>query len=72
MSQTVRRSVECIGSACRSCPELTLDVNRYNLYPGERDPEFVNAIFCKHYRQCEKIMEHLRKNSNSYNEKDGV
>lgn len=72
MSQTVLMEVECIGPECKSCPELALDVDRYDLYPGERHPEFVNAVFCKYYRKCEKIMEHLRKNSNSDNEKDGV
>jgi len=72
MSQTVLMEVRCIGPECKSCPELALDVDRYDLYSGEQDPMFLNAVFCKHYRKCERVMEHLRKNSNSDNEKDGV
>lgn len=72
MSQTVLMEVECIGPECVSCSELALNVERCNLNLGERDPKFTNAVFCKYYRKCEKIMEHLRKNSNADNEKDGV
>ena len=72
MSQTVLMGVECIGLECKACPELALDVDQYDLYDGERDSKIVNNVFCKHYRKCERIADHLRKNSNSDNEKDGV
>lgn len=72
MSQTVLMEVSCIGPECKSCPELDLDVDHYSVYSEEQCSELVNAVFCKHCAKCERVMKHLRKNSNYNNEKDGV
>ena len=72
MSQTVLMEVACIGPECKSCPELDLEVGQYHVYSEDQHSEWVNAVFCKHCSACERIQEHLRKNSNSDNEKDGV
>lgn len=71
MSQIVSMSITCIGEECKRCEELDLDVERTVYHDGIN--QFVdNFCFCKNYRQCERIMEHLRKNNNSDSEKDGV
>ena len=71
MSQFVDIPVNCIGKECKRCEELDIDVERTVYYDGV--DQFVdNVCFCKNCHQCERIMEYLRKNSNSDNEKDGV
>lgn len=72
MSQTVLMEVNCIGPECKSCPELSLDVDQYDLCSGEQYSIFVNDVYCRYYRKCEGIQEYLRKNNNSDSEKDGV
>ena len=71
MSQIVSMSVNCIGEECKHCTELDIDVERTTYYVG-MDQFANNVCFCKNYRQCERMMEHLRKNSNADTEKDGV
>ena len=71
MSQFVDIPVNCIGEECKRCEELDIDVERTIYYDGI-DQVVDNVCFCKNYHHCERIMEHLRKNSNSDNEKDGV
>lgn len=71
MSQIVSMSVHCIGEECKRCGELDIDVERTVYFDGV-DQLVNNNCFCKNYHQCEQILEHLRKNSNSDNEKDGV
>lgn len=71
MSQFVDIPVKCISEECRHCAELDIDTERTVYDDGVH--EFLNNIcFCKHYRRCEQIMEHLRKNHTDDNEKDGV
>lgn len=60
--------IRCLGEECRSCPELEIEVSHYMLSPMLP----INTLSCVNLDKCRRIMEHLRKNSNSDNEKDGV
>ena len=70
-SQTVSMKVECIGEGCVNCPQLGIEIHSEVLY-GQTEMVFVNYLSCKNLGMCLRIKEHLRKNSNSDNEKDGV
>lgn len=61
--------VQCLGKECVDCPELDIKVTHYPFSPITGT---INALSCVHLTKCKMIREHLRKNSNSDNEKDGV
>ena len=61
--------VRCLGKECVGCPELEIEVNHYILSPIQ---DAINTLSCVNLAKCRMIKEHLRKNSNSDNEKDGV
>lgn len=65
----VNMPVRCIGEACEYCPDLDLSkVERVVYVNGKAH----NYLQCAKLSSCLRIMEFLRKNSNSDNEKDGV
>lgn len=69
--QTVSMKVKCIGKECVNCPQLGIEIHSDVLYE-QTEMVFVNYLSCKNLGMCLRIKEHLRKNSNSDNEKDGV
>jgi hypothetical protein len=72
MCKNVSIDVRCIGEECRNCEDLDIEIERYTCFGDDMKMWDVNRCSCKHFRRCEKIMEHLRKNCNADNEKDGV
>lgn len=72
MSQFVDIPVKCISEECKNCEDLEIETDHLCGYSANRQLFTENACHCKHYPRCERLMEVLRKNSNSDNEKDGV
>ena len=72
MSQFVDIPVKCICKECKNCEDLEIEIDRLCGYTADQLLFIENSCFCKHYPRCERLMEVLRKNSNSDNEKDGV
>lgn len=72
MCKNVSMDVRCIGEECRNCEDLDIEIERQICVAENFQMCAVNRCSCKHFRRCERIQEHLRKNSNSDNEKDGV
>ena len=72
MSQFVDIPVKCISEECKNCEDLEIEVDRLCGFGSDKQMFVQNICFCRHYRRCERLMDHLRKNSNSDNEKDGV
>ena len=70
-NKSVSMMVRCLGNECINCPQLDIEINWYYLY-GDGDGDAVNILSCKNLPRCLRIKKHLRKNSNSDNEKDGV
>ena len=72
MSQFVDIPVKCISEECKKCEDLKIEVDHLCGYTENRLLFVENTCYCKNYSRCERLMEQLRKNSNSDNEKDGV
>ena len=69
--QTVSMKVKCIGEECVNCPQLDIEIHRDVLF-SLTESVCANYLSCTNLGMCLRIKEHLRKNSNSDNEKDGV
>ena len=73
MSQFVDIPVKCISERCKSCEDLEIEIDRLYGYGVGQQMFIENSCYCKHYPRCERLMDHLRKNSNDDSEeKDGV
>lgn len=72
MSQIISMSVHCIGEECANCPDLLIRTDHTNVEMSTAESVCHNYSYCVNYPKCERIMEYIRKNSNSDNEKDGV
>ena len=54
--ETIKMLVMAINEDCANCPELEIDIDRYT-YSDLCHQDTRNALYCKHYRKCEKIYE---------------
>jgi len=72
MSKFVDIPVKCISEECKNCEDLEIEIDQLQGYGTHHQIFIQNNCYCKNYPRCERLMEVLRKNSNSDNEKDGV
>ena len=72
MSRFVDIPVRCVSEECKNCEDLEIVVDRLCGFGADLRWVVKNDCHCEHYCRCERLIENLRKNSNSDNEKDGV
>lgn len=60
MSQQVYMPVRCIDKFCEHCEELEIAVDGLNFTDGCTDYGRENHIYCKHYKRCTAIENHLQ------------
>ena len=70
-TKSVPMMVRCLGVECLYCPQLNIDIDKYELCSNDHSG-VMNILSCTNVLRCLQIKKHLRKNSNSDNEKDGV